>query len=146
MKIIKGNIITLAKQGTFDVIAHGCNCFCIMGAGLAPQMAKAFRCDKFAMENPAFLGDMNKLGTIDYLEYEEFIVVNAYTQYQPGPNLDYDALKLCLKKMNNEFKGKHIGLPWIGCGIAGGKQSIVSSFIQGYLYECKVTIVDYDGN
>jgi len=63
---IEGNLITLAKEGKFDVIAHGCNCFCTMGAGLAPQMAKAFNCDKFTKEEPDFKGDINKLGTIDY--------------------------------------------------------------------------------
>jgi len=44
---IEGDLIVLAKEGKFDVIAHGCNCQCIMGAGLAPQMAKAFGADKF---------------------------------------------------------------------------------------------------
>jgi ribonucleoside-diphosphate reductase beta chain len=37
-----GDLITLAKAGKFDVIAHGCNCHSTMGAGIAPQMAKAF--------------------------------------------------------------------------------------------------------
>ena len=34
--------------------------------------------------------------------------------------LDYEALTLCLRKINHIFKGKHIGLPLIGCGLAGG--------------------------
>ena len=58
MKYIDGDLIRLAKQGTFDVIAHGCNCFCTMGAGIAPQMAEAFGCDEFdmeRMENARFL-------------------------------------------------------------------------------------------
>jgi hypothetical protein len=32
--------------------------------------------------------------------------------------LDYEALALCLRKINHTFKGKHVGLPQIGCGIA----------------------------
>ena len=35
MKIIKGNLISLALAGEFEVIIHGCNCFCTMGAGIA---------------------------------------------------------------------------------------------------------------
>lgn len=44
---VNGDLIKLAKRGEFDVIGHGCNCFCTMGAGIAPQMAEAFDCDSF---------------------------------------------------------------------------------------------------
>ncbi len=63
---INGDLIKLALEGKFDVIAHGCNCFCTMGAGIAPQMAKTFGCDKFKMEFSQYRGDINKLGTIDF--------------------------------------------------------------------------------
>lgn len=39
MKVITGNLIKLAINGDFDVIIHGCNCFCKMGAGIAKQIA-----------------------------------------------------------------------------------------------------------
>jgi O-acetyl-ADP-ribose deacetylase (regulator of RNase III) len=42
IKYVKGNIITLAKEGEFDVIAHGCNCFCNFGAGLARDIKREF--------------------------------------------------------------------------------------------------------
>jgi O-acetyl-ADP-ribose deacetylase (regulator of RNase III) len=81
-----GDLIELALQGKFDVIGHGCNCFCTMGAGIAPQMAKNFNCNEFQMELTESLkyddegnsyvvptnnkGNINKLGTIDYeLQY-----------------------------------------------------------------------------
>ena len=35
IKYIKGDLIKLAQKGKFDIIAHGCNCFCTMGAGIA---------------------------------------------------------------------------------------------------------------
>src|ERR1019366_9638456 len=119
---INGNIITLAKEGKFDLISHGCNCFCNMGAGLAPQMAKAFGCDRFKLENHDTKGDINKLGQIDYetflfhngLKFSNWVkpekpegsflltIVNSYTQYVPAVRLkplDYDALTLCMRKM-----------------------------------------------
>lgn len=171
--IQKGNLITLALQGEFDVIAHGCNCFCVMGAGIAPQMAKAFGCDTFNFEQSKYMGWINKLGNIDFeginlstgdhirglsrlddvfSKGADLIVVNCYTQFGFGNNhtggtdtpLDYTALTLCLKKMNHIFKGKHIGLPWIGCGLAGGDMSIVRKLIEVHLKDCKVTIVEYD--
>ena len=49
MKIIKGDLIALANQGHFEVITHGCNCFCTMGAGIAVPMKQNFKCDQFPM-------------------------------------------------------------------------------------------------
>lgn len=150
---IEGDLIELAKQGAFDVIAHGCNCRSAMGAGIAPQMAKAFGCDKFWMER---LGTtITKLGNIDYqhfiIEEKELTVVNAYTQYNYGRNHDdgdaipfsYEAFTLCMKKMNNIFEGKHIGLPKIGAGLAGGDWSLIENIIKKELKDCKVTVVNY---
>lgn len=168
---IHGDLITLANAGTFEVITHGCNCHCTMGAGIAPQMAKAFNCDTFKMECEDHKGDINKLGTIDYeilyfsnwdkkfqmypdegdkILYKLY-VVNSYTQYNYGANhadgvarpLDYDALTLCLRKINSIFKGKHIGLPQIGAGLAGGNWNRIKSIIQQELRDCKVTVVIY---
>lgn len=146
---VDGDLITLAKSGKFDVIAHGCNCQCIMGAGIAPQMAEAFGADLFRLERPSYRGDINKLGQIDYDDTMPPAVVNCYTQYnfngrKKGEiDLDYEALTLCMRKMNIVFKGKHIGLPRIGCGLAGGDWKIVKSIIQKELKDCIVTIVNY---
>lgn len=155
-KEVKGDLIELTKLGMFDVIAHGCNCLCTMRAGIAPQMAKAFGVDKYNLEHEGYKGDINKLGQIesDYLQVNNKVVavVNAYTQFSYGRNhsdgvskpLDYEALTLCLRKINSIFKGKHIGLPWIGCGLAGGSKSIVKKIIKSELVDCKVTIVEYN--
>ena len=165
---IGGDLIECAKRGEFDVIAHGCNCHSTMGAGLAPQMAKAFGCDKFEMEK--YGPDVNKLGNIDYQTFvlgenaiwsledaknnrnePELTVVNAYTQYYYGRNhadgvlrpIDYEALTLCMRKMNTIFKGKRIGLPMIGAGLAGGNWDYIKTIIQKELRDCQVTIVIY---
>lgn len=42
MKILTGDLIALGKGDTFDVIVHGCNCFCVMGAGLAKAIRSEF--------------------------------------------------------------------------------------------------------
>ena len=46
--------------------------------------------------------------------------------------------------MNHEFKGKHIGLPQIGCGIAGGDWDVVKLLIKQELKDCDVTVVIYN--
>lgn len=165
---IDGDLIKLAKEANFDVIVHGCNCHSTMGAGIAPQMAKAFGCDRFDME--MWGSDVNKLGNIDYQTFvlgekaifslqdlennrnePELTVVNAYTQYNYGLNhsdgvsqpFDYDAFTICMRKMNRVFKGKTIGMPRIGSGLAGGDWDKVEKIIERELKDCEVTIVNY---
>jgi O-acetyl-ADP-ribose deacetylase (regulator of RNase III) len=171
---INGDLIELAKEGQFDVISHGCNCFCTMGAGIAPQMAKAFGCDRFPMEDSKYRGDINKLGTIDYqsqlitpiwkpiklagveIQAPDFgghpiIVVNSYTQYRYGRNhadgdktpIDYEALTLCMRKINALFPNKTIGLPKIGAGLAGGDWNRIKGIIEKELKDMNVIIVNY---
>jgi len=151
---IIGDLIKLAKEGTFDVITHGCNCMSTMGAGIAPQMAKAFGVDEYPLESFTRKGDINKLGQIEwFLERDGAIpfVVNSYTQYNYGSNhkdgtsrpIDYDALTMCMRKINHQFKGKHIGLPKIGAGLAGGDWNRIKTIIQTELKDMKVSVVIY---
>lgn len=82
---------------------------------------------------------------------KDLTVVNAYTQYKYGRNhadgdknpLNYSALSLCMKKINHIFAGKHIGLPKIGAGLAGGDWDRILNIIENELIDCKVTIVNY---
>lgn len=165
---VHGDLIKLVREGMFDVVTHGCNCLCQMGAGIAPQMAKEFACDVFKMEGSEYRGDINKLGTIDWeLKWFEdnrwvtypdedgkwathqLFVVNSYTQYSYGRNhadgvnkpLDYEALTLCMRKINHTFKGKHIGLPQIGAGLAGGDWQRIKEIIKTELKDCDVTVI-----
>lgn len=145
---IFGDLIKMAQNGDFDVISHGTNCFSMMGSGIAPLMAKAFGVDRLSMEHPDKAGDINKLGQIQwrdvFIKEKQLHVVNSYTQYHYNVKtkpLDYEALTLCLRKINYKFKGLHIGLPAIGCGLAGGDFKIVREIIQVELKDCDVTVV-----
>lgn len=188
---IKGDLITLALEGKFDVICHGLNCFCNQGAGIALQMVRVFDTHTFPLEQEQkymldkdgeewyektnYKGDINKLGQIDYRllyiqqddtglyykteyvnkkdipNYNQLTVVNAYTQYNYGANhkdgdkkpVDYEAIALCMKKINHIFKGKHVGLPMIGAGLAGGDWNRIKQIIQSELKDVDVTVVIY---
>lgn len=153
-KEIFGDLITLGQARKFDVVAQGNNCWCVQGAGLAPQFVKAFGTDKFSMEDQKYAGNVNKLGTIDYqiVRVEKgfpLLVVNCYTQFGFGSNhsngtskpVDYEAITLCMRKMNHEFKGKHIGLPKIGAGLGGGNWRKIKGIIKRELYNCDITVV-----
>lgn len=149
---LEGDLITLAKQGKFDVITHGCNCRSIMGAGIAVPMNLHFDCSQFPMELQG--ASALKLGNIDFKYDTRFenegghplIVVNSYTQNHPRVDLkpiDYEALTLCMRKINIRFKGMHIGLPKLGSGLAGGDWNRIKKIIQRELVDCKTTVVIY---
>ena len=156
IKELDGNLISLAEAGEFDVIAHGVNCFCKQKSGLAPQMVKAFATDQFRLEQPKHKGVITKLGNIDFNQYQRkgfnsLYVVNAYTQYNYGKNhadgkenpFNYSAFSLCMTKINHIFAGKHIGLPKIGSGLAGGNWGDILKIIMHELTDCEVTIINY---
>ena len=166
---VDGDLVKLGLEGVFDVVVQGNNCFCVQGAGLAPQFVKAFGTDRFVMERLEYKGNVNKLGTIDYelkslsnpkgyrsVQMEGFesgkdlFVVNAYTQYNYGANhadgdkkpVDYEAITLVMRKINRIFAGKHVGLPYvIGAGLAGGDPSIIIDIIKRELKDVNVTMV-----
>ena len=62
MKEIKGDLIKFAQEGKFDVIVHGCNSFCRMGSGIAPQMKNAFP-GVWLADSETKAGDIKKLGS-----------------------------------------------------------------------------------
>jgi O-acetyl-ADP-ribose deacetylase (regulator of RNase III) len=149
MKTIKGDLIQLAKAGEFDVIVHGCNCFNTMGSGIAAQIKKEFpSAYKADLKTPK--GDKNKLGSFTYASYMEeynFLIVNAYTQFDYSRNkpFDYDAFEtflfsfesfLKLHFESNGFSSKcwkmRVGFPRIGCGLAGGDWETVSGILTSF--------------
>ena len=147
MKMIKGDLIKKAMNGDFDVIVHGCNCFNTMGAGIAQQVKHYFP-EAFIDDQGTHQGDVNKLGLIRSVPTSYgVIVVNAYTQYDyrfNKINVDYSAITSCMIKIKKEHTGKRIGLPLIGCGLAGGDWNVVSSIINKELAGEDVTIAVID--
>lgn len=140
-----GNLIKQSKDGEFDLISHGCNCKKNWGRGIAKVLKGkyplAFETDKNSTPR---MGDISVC-----LDYKECIVVNAYTQLYPGSKKwgkdsdsnRYVAIRESMRKINEKFKGKHIGLPLIGCGLAGLKWNKVKSIFKEELIDLDVTIV-----
>lgn len=142
-EVIFGDLITLAEQGHFDVIVHGCNCFCTMGSGIARQIKDrhpdAYKADWQNTQK----GDKDKLGGFTWTEISmpsghKFIIINAYTQYRYGTkgfaDVDYGAIRSVFKMIAKLYPHRRIGYPLIGCGLAGGKWEIVSDIINQELH------------
>lgn len=149
MKYITGDLLALADQGDFDVIAHGCNCFCTLGAGIALAIARKWPEAK-AADDATVPGDLGKLGTttrcaVTTSNGKPLDIVNCYTQYRfgNGPRqLDYGALEQCMDEIAHIYVGLRVGLPRIGAGYAGGDWSLIERIIKNSLDGlCDVTIV-----
>jgi O-acetyl-ADP-ribose deacetylase (regulator of RNase III) len=146
IKYIDGNLLELADS--FDVIAHGANCFCVMGAGIAKEI-KAKYPEAYDVDCETNVGDINKLGTITHTRNTTPIVVNIYSQFdtkgrrQGKMDLDYDALRSGIKAMKEKFSGKRFGLPYIGTGLAGGNEAVVIAIIEEEMRGEYVTMVRY---
>lgn len=145
MKTIKGDLIKLGKDGVFDVIVHGCNCFCTMGGGIAKSIRDNFPA-AYEVDQQTQRGDRNKLGTISFAEIDNLIVVNAYTQYRYGRDkrhVDYDAVRDAFRRIKKQFAGKRIGYPRIGAGLAGGDWKVISKIIDEELDGENHTLVEW---
>jgi len=147
MKTIKGDLIKLAKKGSFDVIVHGCNCFNEMGAGLAKQIKKNFP-EAYLADLETLEGDESKLGKYSYALWndgpKELIIINAYTQYRYGgrrKNADNKAIKKVFKRIAKKFPDKRIGIPRIGAGMAGGNWETIKAIIEKKTKDLDITVV-----
>lgn len=143
MKFVYGDLLVLTLNGHFDVIVHGCNCFCVMGAGIASGVRRVFP-GAYAADLETTRGDISKLGTFSSAVHGNVTVVNAYTQYYYGGMrvyVDYDALRRVMRSIKNTFTGKRIGMPLIGSGLAGGSWDIICNIIESELEDEDVTIV-----
>jgi O-acetyl-ADP-ribose deacetylase (regulator of RNase III) len=147
IKYVIGDLVRDAEN--YDVIAHVCNCFCTMGAGIAPQIKAKFP-EAYEADCKTAKGDINKLGTISYTENTKPIVVNLYGQYdytgrRSGKmDLDYDALRKSLVLMQEKYKGKMMAMPKIGAGLAGGDWKQIEGIIEDVMRGEYVVIVEWE--
>ena len=147
-EVVSGDIVRLAKSGKFDVVVHGCNCFCTMGAGVARVIKEHFHAAWVADRRTA-RGARRKLGTLSVAKVfvrgrKELVIVNAYTQYRYGRSgrfVDLEALDQCFERIATMFRGKHILFPRIGAGYGGGDFEQIKAIIDERLACCHTTLV-----
>jgi O-acetyl-ADP-ribose deacetylase (regulator of RNase III) len=135
LKHTKGNLLDLAEAGAFDIVVQGCNCFNTMGGGIAREIRERYPVVA-SVDMETLRGDYRKLGNwteCDAGETNRFTIINAYTQYNMSQGTDvfeYTAFQLILEKLAFAFPGKRFGLPYIGCGLAGGEQETIIDMIE----------------
>lgn len=136
MRTVKGDLIQRALCAEFDVIIHGCNCMCTMGAGIAKSIKREFP-EAYEADRQTEAGSKDKLGSFSYASVERaghtITIVNAYTQYHwrgRGVRVNYEALRSVMQQVKTEFSGLRIGYPKIGAGLARGDWTIISKIID----------------
>ncbi len=173
MRQTSGDLIDFSARGLFDVMVHGCNCFCAMGKGLALQVKEAFpeayEADREGLLSGVFhvpdegwrthrlpgnglKGSRDRLGRctaakVRIPQERVLTIVNAYSQFSyrgPEGQTDYRALEHCLRWVALTYSGKRIGLPRIGAGLGGGDWLIIESLIEDIFRDEDVCIVNYE--
>jgi len=146
-KEVAGDIIQLAIEGRFDVIVHGCNCFCTMGAGLAKAIRAEFP-EAYKADLNTKKGDASKLGTYTKATVDRngntITIINAYIQFEygwVGTMAQYEAIRNVCIKLKSEFSGKRFGFPLIGAGLAGGNWKIIEIILCKELQGEDYTVV-----
>lgn len=142
MKYMKGDLLTLAENGVFNLIIQGNNIFNTMGGGIAASIAKKFP-EAYQADLQTVKGDRKKLGTYTFAVINGLTVVNAYTQatfWDPTDMLDYDAVDKVMEKIANDFPDKNIGMPLIGAGLAMGKWERLAKVIEKHLPNATIVV------
>lgn len=135
---VTANLIQLAKDGEIEALAHGCNCFCRMGAGFAGKLVRVFP-DVLLTDMSTKVGDVGKLGTFTVCQTYDFPIFNLYTQFQYGlgkNHFDSIAFRCGLIKVIDaciEMKIYSLHIPKIGSHLAGGNWEDIYFTIVGII-------------
>jgi O-acetyl-ADP-ribose deacetylase (regulator of RNase III) len=148
IKYRKGNLLNIFDAGDVQMIAHGCNCFTTMGAGIARQIKDRYP-DAYYADRYCTMTSLEKLG--NFSSNIDDTVFNLYTQYHLGPNASLDAIKMAFYKLNTYFieeytrnHGFILGIPLIGCGIGGLAWDDVEPIIKKQITEVDILVVNYE--
>lgn len=147
----KGCLIAALKNKEVGAIAHQANCFRTMRSGIAPVIAEAWPAVR-EVDNITDYGDRSKMGTFSFATVPEGFVFNIYGQYHwnrrnAGYGTSYEHLGMGLSgvadfMVNHEIQT--LGLPRIGCGLAGGDWGIVEHLIKQNFAHTDIEVIVYE--
>jgi len=145
VKIVKGDLFS----GPVDIIAHGCNCKNGFGSGVAGAMSLHHPRAKAAY-HAKYFKDGWKLGDVQFVISGNQTIANCATQNEYFPrnkvHVDYHSVRLSMEKVKEFAKAGNftVGVPKIGCGLAGGDWSIVKGILDEVFSDYDVTVFVQD--
>lgn len=149
MREIRGDILTDINEVIKEqqvIIIHACNCFHVMGSGLAGYLRRKYPVVSLIDNSQTKKGDRNKLGTFTKAEITpNFHILNCYTQYFYGrSNLqytEYDAVEACFQRITEAYPvTTQIRMGRFGCGLGRGDWKIIQQLITQYFQHYDVTV------
>lgn len=156
IKIVKGDMVKSMLNNELQAYAHQANCFCTMGRGIAPLLVEA-NPEVLKVDKETEKGCPYKLGKFSMTKDKtKPLVYNIYGQFHWSKfkingerNTDYNALESALELAFEDMwnKGiKTLGIPLIGCGLAGGDWKIVKEILYclSSWYQINVTVFVLD--
>lgn len=150
-EINKGNLFDPDVE--WDALAQGVNCQGKMGAGIAvefknrwPAMYTEYKalCDNYKGYLPGTLHIWVPNNEPQILVSEEIpapaipdpVIYNLFSQWMYGPDGNYQMLASATVMMRQDAEHRRlaiVGLPWIGCGIAGLERHNVRDIFEKVL-------------
>lgn len=135
LKFAQGNLIDMAEAGEFDIIVQGCNCFCKMNSGIAKEIRNRYP-DAWQVDYDTEMGDITKLGSWTSVKPKDFIIVNAYTQFNTSKQgedvFEYASFDVILRKLAYIYPNLRFGFPYIGMGLAHGNSDIIMELLENF--------------
>lgn len=162
-EIIKGDLFD--PEHNFDALAQGVNTYGLMGAGIAvpfrekwPQMYEEYKA--LCTKHGAHLGGLvhihnpepvHELGTsLDFgnepVMFIDFgtTIYNMFSQIAPGKDGRYPLLRqsaIMVRQDAENERFEKVGLPWIGCGIAGLERHNVQHIFETVFGDSEVQFI-----
>lgn len=131
--------------------AHGCNCFCTFGSGLALDVKRKWP-EVYAADLKTASGEKSKLGAYSTaILPDKTVVFNAYTQYTISNServCSYDAIIQCFESIKDTILSDldedetmdfppNLAVPYLyNCGKAGGDWGIVEAIFKSLFADC----------
>lgn len=146
-----GDLVQLFREGDIEFMAHGCNCFHRMKSGIAAQISHFWPIVAEIDKGYTECGDSHKLGTAQAIPVDRGdgfigVIYNCYTQYRYGTDkmqVEYAAVEEAFRFLNFQVpKTSPLGIPRIGCGLAGGDWSVVEEIINDNTPDLDVIVLD----
>jgi len=151
LKHARGNILDMAEAGEFDIVVQGCNCYNMMGGGIAKEIASRYP-QAVEADNTTTKGNFDKVGTFTHAVIDDkWYLVNAYTQYTVSRGQDvfeYLGFELLLYKWAGWLPKQKWAFPYIGMGLAMGDPERIIPMLDNFARVIKerggsVTLVEF---
>lgn len=160
LKTVQGNLVSMVKEGKFDIIIHGANIHNTMGSGIAAEIKRELPAMWYA-DQATIQSDIRKLGHFSVAQLDKYQTdtgnpfidrpfgINLYTQATmggPGVHIDYEAFERGMYAINMMFSTypvqPKIGIPKIGAGLGGGDWDRIVAIVESIGF-ADITYVEF---